>query len=75
METRDGETEDLTAVAEEKRDAARFGALLVHEMHIERTEAIYGNVCSEVRQLVEFGLLRAPVEAVLPLGNQPLYVG
>lgn len=57
----------LTSVAEEQGNSVRRGALFVHIVDIQCSEAIDVNVSREHGQLVvEFLLVLAPVVSVLP---------
>jgi hypothetical protein len=61
-------------VREEQRDAIRAVAPLVHKVHLEVAEAIYVDDGGELGQLVDLGLLGAPVEAIGPVLGEALDV-
>ncbi len=59
---------------EEQRDCTVYIALLVHEMYIQRFEAVdlYGGL--EVWQLVELSFLLSPIKVFSPVGSQSFHI-
>jgi hypothetical protein len=50
-------------------------ALLMNEVHINFTKAIYLDFCFELWMLVEPRFLLLPIEVVLPIFRQPFDIG
>jgi hypothetical protein len=58
----------------EQGNGISYFTLLMNEVHINFTEAIYLDFCLELRMFVELGLLLLLIEAIFPIRRQSLHI-
>lgn len=62
-------------MGEEERNCTIYTALLVHEMSVQRFEAVDVYSGLEVWQLIELSFLLPPIEFLSPVCSQSFYMG
>lgn len=63
-----------TAMREKQRNCSLYIALLVHEMYIQRFEAVdlYGGL--EIWQFIELSFLPSPIKSFSPVNSQSFHI-
>lgn len=62
-------------MTEQKRNGFGGLALMMHEVNVERAEALHLNLSPEVWQFVDCGLSLPPIKPILPVFDKSLHVG